>query len=549
MFPRFFILTTTLFFSFKVKSSFSCEYQENAKYFEYYRAVCSPKKSERDEIFRQSSKRIWSLLEKTIQEGDYSSLYQSLKVYTNERGYSGIKEFSLKDLKEFQSIKEFKNSKFLKDVKLNEKLNRISTELYQMDLDSKSEINSNYKKLLMLTPKITEEIIPLLGKRYTRFPGLFFEAANKYCQLEDEKKPFCLNWKLKAFQTQYNEFSGEVGEQSHYKMIVDYISEKYFIKFLTYSQVKFESMEGVKKIHAELSSIRDSFFYSTDYETLLYYYFDFIYRTHLFHQNLSAEYESEIKSLNIFLENIKSKVFDVVKKHFLKDASSGSLQRLSKELEKLKIYDFKLPSNVVLRKGINFQGLSLLSAGTLKDESQSSIFGHIGNYFFQNATFYHKLSSIKENHEYIVLYPTYINLFQSNKYMLFETLAHEISHKFSWIISRLSHKGIFPNQQELYKCLSSVESISVTLSQAEEAIPDWIAAEAVALESKNKTEVIYSSVQSYCKMIDSYIENCTFHEMEGSHPNSILRLAGILGAQPEVEKVIGMSSGAKYCSP
>lgn len=129
---------------------------------------------------------------------------------------------------------------------------------------------------------------------------------------------------------------------------------------------------------------------------------------------------------------------------------------------------------------------------------------------------------------------------------LYFVLAHEIAHKIGPNTSTLNHHNIYDRQQYLMNCLKSKESILMLENQIEESWADWMATESLSRLkiTTSKNDLINETVGIFC-LIESQASNQfnSYSSINTSdHPETILRINGILAAHPSVRKFIGCES-------
>lgn len=145
--------------------------------------------------------------------------------------------------------------------------------------------------------------------------------------------------------------------------------------------------------------------------------------------------------------------------------------------------------------------------------------------------------------ERVNIMPAFINFLEENPYAFLEVISHEAGHKIGLDVSRLNGYDLSLEYQELLACYKNRKSINLQSGQEDETIADYISSEVLArqisrLPSEKRQQALMSSMEAFCVLDDGH-SDITFKE---SHPDGILRVNGILGANPNLRKAVGCNA-------
>lgn len=178
------------------------------------------------------------------------------------------------------------------------------------------------------------------------------------------------------------------------------------------------------------------------------------------------------------------------------------------------------------------------------------------SYFTDINAFY--TSQIMEGDEVaeadtVHMMPYFIKQLDENNYNFLAVLAHEAGHKIGPDVSRYNGHDMRSEWKNLMSCYKGSDSIGMIDSQKDEVIADYISAEILAsyilqLPASERRAAISSAMSDLCLFNDA--NNCSYSLSTGNaHPENILRINGVYGANPRLREAIGCKDpGSKYRS-
>ncbi len=146
----------------------------------------------------------------------------------------------------------------------------------------------------------------------------------------------------------------------------------------------------------------------------------------------------------------------------------------------------------------------------------------------------------KATREHIGFTPTLVRGTEGNDIALMEIAAHEFGHFIGPYVSNLNGYNLTDELSSLLSCYSSSESIGMRRHQKDETIADYISSEVIAahlttLPESERISELKKSVAYFCSGDDEFHGNDT-------HADSVLRVAGIVGASSNIRKILKCDS-------
>lgn len=198
----------------------------------------------------------------------------------------------------------------------------------------------------------------------------------------------------------------------------------------------------------------------------------------------------------------------------------------------------------------NAQGKDILRPTTENDDPRSvpAIFSDPSlSYFSEPNAFYSPQMIVgdeKLHEEHINISPGFLELIEKNPHGFSSVLAHELGHKIGPAISKGNGHDMTAEYKDLLQCYKDRGSIRLQDKQSDEAIADYVSSEIMAyqvskLPQSERRSAIMSMASVFCDGGHSPIE------CNGLHPESVLRVNGILGANPNIRKVMGCGPESK----
>lgn len=264
--------------------------------------------------------------------------------------------------------------------------------------------------------------------------------------------------------------------------------------------------------------------------------------------NESNKAESE----QLFKEIVKDMI-DVAGQ-FIKDPVIKN--KIDHDYNKLALQYLKLPELNQYKK--NEKGILVLDQEKFNQESPAnpdlfSIFSDESLSYFstQNAFFVPNISMGETQfQESITLMPAFLKNIHENRLSILTILAHEAGHKIDLNMSNFSKYGLDKEYKTLLACYKDRTSIRLQHGQEGEVIADYLSSEVIArnlmrMNPELRREALMSSVKPFCSF-DS--KRMTIDCLE-EHPEPILRMSGIFGANPNIRKAVGCNiESSKYKS-
>ena len=149
----------------------------------------------------------------------------------------------------------------------------------------------------------------------------------------------------------------------------------------------------------------------------------------------------------------------------------------------------------------------------------------------------------------VTMHPMLLEIMETYPHAFLSVMAHEIGHNIDPEVTKFNNYNLAQEYAPLLQCLSSPDSIRMQDSQAGEAVADVVAAEVLAklvseLPPARRQAAIYASIQGFCEMLDMGDNDLSLTLME-AHPDGILRISGIFGANQSLRKVMSCNQEAK----
>jgi hypothetical protein len=207
---------------------------------------------------------------------------------------------------------------------------------------------------------------------------------------------------------------------------------------------------------------------------------------------------------------------------------------------------------------INNRGRQILNIDdpVVANTPGSEIWSNPGlSFFTETNAFYAPVRSFgrSRNAETVTLHPTMLELLDENPDAIRFVIGHEVGHRLGPRISELNGYGMSGEYAALLDCYRNSGSIRMRENQKDEVIADYIGAEVVAqqvaaLPAADRRNALMRSVEFFC-MTDSNDGHGSVN-CRNSHPEQILRVSGIFGANPSIRNLLGCngeSSRYKTC--
>lgn len=165
------------------------------------------------------------------------------------------------------------------------------------------------------------------------------------------------------------------------------------------------------------------------------------------------------------------------------------------------------------------------------------------SYFGQPNAFYMPQMSFgkMKSEEKVTMMPAFLREIDNNPAQFLAVAAHEAGHKIGPMVSKMNGYDLSPEYSSLLACYSDRDSIKMSQAQKDETISDYFSSEVLArqvakLPADEREEKLLASMGAFCTFSDAtpHAVNC-----KGVHPDPILRVGGIYGANPSIRKVLG----------
>lgn len=236
-------------------------------------------------------------------------------------------------------------------------------------------------------------------------------------------------------------------------------------------------------------------------------------------------------SKETMLSNLKGYVNDPAK-----------LKKIEQSYDELKLHWIKKPSDKDYKK--DGSNLIFKAEGELStaDNTLKVVFADPSlNYFTDfNANYMpsETLGDVKKDARVDML-PALLKLLETNSMAFLEILGHEVAHKVGPDISRWNGFDLNKDHQQLLACYASPDSIAMRPDQADETMSDYFSSLILAkyvetLPPEKRLDAIIQSVEGYCLFETNYMP-----DQHTVHPDSYMRISGILGANPKLRELMG----------
>lgn len=154
-----------------------------------------------------------------------------------------------------------------------------------------------------------------------------------------------------------------------------------------------------------------------------------------------------------------------------------------------------------------------------------------------------------QRRERVTMLPGMLLLLEMEPMAFLSILGHEMGHKIGPEVSRTNGHDLNPEWKDLLACYGGRDSLRLQRNQQDETIADFVGSEVIAdaigqLPQAQRRGALLSAMQSYCRFDDG--ANAEFHvNCRGSHPANVLRVNGVIGANPRIREAIGCEAAQK----
>jgi hypothetical protein len=256
---------------------------------------------------------------------------------------------------------------------------------------------------------------------------------------------------------------------------------------------------------------------------------------------------------NEIFKTVKSDMQDLTKS-FVKDPIKRA--EILDGYDSLNLSWTRKPSDSEYTKDLNGQMvLDENNAGrNPMDQSNTAFFDPSLSYFTTPNAVYKPTVSIGKMklEEHVDIMPVFLSKIEKSPYTYLAIAAHEAGHKIGLGMAQISGFDLSSEYKDLLACYKDSKSIKLEGKQADEALADYFSSEILArqiqkLPKDQRKQAVMSAAEMHCMFGDraQHLVSC-----KGSHPESSLRVSGILGANPSIRKILGCrkdSSRFKSC--
>ena len=149
----------------------------------------------------------------------------------------------------------------------------------------------------------------------------------------------------------------------------------------------------------------------------------------------------------------------------------------------------------------------------------------------------------------VTMQPLFIEMLDDYPQAFLAVMAHEVGHNIGPDVTKYNNYNLTQEYEPLLQCLSSHDSIRMQDLQIDESVADVVSAEVLAklisqLPPEKRKASVYASMQTFCKVLDMADQDLTL-SLTDSHPETILRISGIYGANPSLRKVLSCNEESK----
>lgn len=196
-------------------------------------------------------------------------------------------------------------------------------------------------------------------------------------------------------------------------------------------------------------------------------------------------------------------------------------------------------------------GLMVLNPDKL-DMTEEGIFldptmGHFKSFNAYNSPEVH-IEEVRVANQ-VNMQPYMLQLMQKNPFHVYAILAHEFGHNFDPNrVQMAGYQGMGAQYSNLMACYKDSRSINMQRGQEGEVFSDYVAAEMIASEVNKvppamRRRTVMNALSGFCMM-----ESLSGNDIQfGEHPITMLRIAGVMGGNPSLRKMLGCSAdSSKY---
>jgi len=229
------------------------------------------------------------------------------------------------------------------------------------------------------------------------------------------------------------------------------------------------------------------------------------------------------------------------------------LSRMKRELKRLSLtWNQKPPARYYKASGT--LGIETLDFDAVPEHDgfANSFQDHALTHFRNINAYYAPMTqtgAFRQN-ETVSIMPVLFPMAAKNPYALLMIMAHEIGHKFGLRTSGMNGYDLSGHYGKLVSCLMGAGSIRINNKQADEAIADWIAAKVVgsvlmSLPAGERKNAALKLSGFFCETEGSgFLQYSPF--LKASHPDAVLRVNGIFGANSDVRRALGCAHPGMY---
>jgi len=254
--------------------------------------------------------------------------------------------------------------------------------------------------------------------------------------------------------------------------------------------------------------------------------------------------ENRKKGIMKLLTHAKSEVMGFARRV---TSDSEKLSQIRNHLKNLELIWLESPhqESYVQLPGFPFEVLQLDKLTVTPGNPYAAAFTDTSLSYFTDLNAYYtpsiEIGTIRRGMTVTIL-PLLLSLYDDNPFGFLTILAHEIGHLIGPKMSAINGYDLEEETRSVLACYADPNSINMSSVQAEETMADLVSSEVLAsllsqLPQSRRKSAVLSAVEPFCYF--QALSEKQFDIRTGDkHPDSLLRLSGIFGANPDLRNVM-----------